>query len=177
MLFPLLIISSGRKTSVRCHLLWSEVIAVPGDLSLRHLQMLRQGPPSCHHPLKYAAACSYLCPGSIVAFDPLSEEKADHCRAAPMPALGARGSRAREGGSGVRAPARPLQAPGSGRERRLGLAALSIPVLCFASKGKLLSLGPSASRRKLPSSQSRCLGLSLVRGFMALHLYLRGGKH
>lgn len=88
-----------------------------------------------------------------------------------MPGLGARGSRAREGGSGVRAPARPLQAPGSGRERRLGLAALSIPVLCFGSKGKLLSLGPSASRRKLPSSQSRCLGLALVRGFMALHLY------
>lgn len=81
-LFPLLIISSGRKTSVRCHLLWSQVIAVPGDLSLRHLQMLRQGPPSSRHPLKYAAPCSYLCPGSIVAFDPLSEEKADHCRAA-----------------------------------------------------------------------------------------------
>lgn len=135
---------------------------------------LRQGPPSSRHPLKYTAPCSCLCPGSIVAFDPLSEEKADHCRAAAHARPGSSGGPEHTRVEAGSAPARPLQAPGSGRERRLGLAALSIPVLCFASKGKLLSLGPSASRRKLPSSQSRCLGLSLVRGFMALHLYLGG---
>lgn len=154
--------------------MWSEDIAVPGDLSLRHLQMQRQGPPSSRHPLKYTAPCSCLCPGSIVAFDPLSEEKADHCRAAPMPALGARGSRAHEGGNGVRA----CKAASSSREwpgTQTGARCSQHPGTLFWQQREAVKPRAIGIKEKLPSSQSRCLGLALVRGFMALHLYLGGG--
>lgn len=173
-LFPLLIISSGRKTSVRCHLLWSQVIAVPGDLSLRHLQMLRQGPPSCRHPLKYTAPCSCLCPGSIVAFDPLSEEKADHCRAAAHARPGSSGVPSTRGWKWGPCPRKAASSSGEWPGTQTGARCSQLPGTLFWQQREAVKPRAIGIKEKLPSSQSRCLGLSLVRGFMALHLYLGG---
>lgn len=151
--------------------MWSEVIAVPGDLSLRHLQMLRQGPPSCRHPLKYTAPCSYLCPGSIVAFDPLSEEKADHCRAAAHARPGSSGVPSTRGWKWGPRPRKAASSSGEWPGTQTGARCSQHPGTLFWQQREAVKPRAIGIKEKLPSSQSRCLGLSLVRGFMALHLY------